>query len=514
MKDESIKIAFIPVALVLGAFALRLYAALVPGIIVPDGVVYIDTAKMILAGQWQKISEQGIYSTYPFFILLFQKVFSNWETAGRMVSVIFGSLAVLPFYYLAKRYFNMKITVIASLFFVINPRLVEYSSNVIREGIFWFFSITALWIANEGIMKKKWIFMVCSSFFVGLAALTRMEGVGLAMIIFFWICWHYWKERKLGMKKPLILLLVFVFSFPVLFCAPLIMLKVKRGKWEIGHLGSKISHVLKTSEKDASAAYKMSVEESDVVAKALSGNKYVYFLWKVIHKFFRSFHVLFILFFIIGITRRKIMPFGSNEIPFAIWWAVFFLISLLYVSKVYYLSTRHGMLMSIPATIWVSIGFIELGGLIEKYLAKFKPGWRHARNIMIYFFVLVCLIILPNTLSWSGYEKVEMKKAGIYLRKMGYSKDKIAIEPRLIRLGFYTDTNYIIIPPYITHSNLNEFLSFEHVSYLIVDERTIDGNIKGFMENLKEFNLEKVDLPELDTYKEYSFAVFKVEQQN
>lgn len=509
MKDLNNKRFLIPVALVLGAFALRLYAALVPGIIVPDGVVYIDTAKMILAGEWQKVSEQGIYSTYPFLIAIFQKIFADWETAGRMVSVVLGSLAVLPFYFLIKRIFDMRIAVIASLFFVINPRLVEYSSNVIREGAFWFFSITALWAAHEGICRKKWILMVCASFFVGIAALTRMEGIGLAVIIILWMCWYYWKERDLGIKKPLLLLLVFAFSFPVLFCTPLIILKGKRGQWEIGHLGSKIPYVLKQSEKDAAASYKMSVDESDAIAKFLSRNKYAYFLWKALHKFFRSFHVLFILFFIIGVTRRKIIPYDSREMLIIIWWAVFFLISLLYVSKIYYLSTRHGMLMSIPATLWVSIGFIELSDMAQKLFARFKPGLKYARNFMIYLFVLVCVIILPNTLSWSGYDKVEMKKAGIYLKKMGYLKGRIAVEPRLIRLGFYSNANYIVIPPYITHNNLNEFISSEHITYLVVDERTVENVIKGFKENTKAFNIEKLDLPELNDFKEYSIAVFK-----
>lgn len=511
MKNFNNKRFLIPVALVLGAFALRLYAALVPGIIVPDGVVYIDTAKMILAGEWQKVSEQGIYSAYPFLIVLFQKVFANWETAGRMVSVFFGSLAVLPFYFLIKRIFDMKIAVIASLFFVINPRLVEYSSNVIREGAFWFFSITALWAAHEGICRKKWALMACASFFVGIAALTRMEGIGLAAIIILWTGWYYWKERSPGIKKPLLLLLVFVFAFPVIFSAPLIILKARRGQWEIGHLGSKIPYVLKASEKDAAASYKMSVDESDSVAKFLSGNKYAYFLWKALHKFFRSFHVLFILFFIIGLTRRKIIPYGSREVPFIIWWAVFFLISLLYVSKIYYLSTRHGMLMSIPATLWVSIGFIEFNDMIERLVARSKPAWNYLHNGLVYLFIITCLIILPNTLSWSGYDKVEMKKAGIYLKKMGYSKEKIAVEPRLIRLGFYADADYIVIPPFVDHSVLDKFLRSEHISYLIVDERTIDGTIKGFKDNLKRFNIEKMDLPGLDTYKEYSIVVFKTQ---
>lgn len=56
---------------------------------------------------------------------------------------------------------------------------------------------------------------------------------------------------------------------------------------------------------------------------------------------------------------------------------------------------------------------------------------------------------------------------------------------------------------------MDEFLRSEHIDYLVVDERTVDGTIKGFKDNLKRFNIEKMVLPEFETYKEYSIVVFK-----
>ncbi|MBP7527844.1 MAG: glycosyltransferase family 39 protein [Syntrophorhabdaceae bacterium] len=512
MQYDRTRRAAIPMVLVLSAFVLRLYAALVPGIIVPDGVVYIGTAKMIIAGQWQKVPELGVYSTYPFFIILFQKVFPNWETAGRMVSVVFGSLAVLPFYLLMKRMFDLKIVLVASLFFVIDPRLVEYSSNVIREPVFWLFSLTALWSAWEGIVKKSWIFMVCASFFVGLAALTRMEGIALALVICLWLFWNYWKDKEFGTRRLLLFILVFLVSFPILFAIPLTVLKSKRGQWEIGHLGSKIPYILKTGYKNADAVFKQTLEESDAVSRIVARNKYAFFLWHALYKFFRPFHVLFILLFVIGITRRKVVSYGKKEVPIVIWWSVYCLVSVLYMSQIYYLSTRHGMQMSIPALIWVSIGFFELNDLVERYLAKVRPGWRYARKVTVYMLALICVIILPSTLSWSGYSKVEMKKAGIYLKGMGYSQKRFAIEPRLIRLGFYTEGDYVVIPPYVNHATLDTFLRVEGIRYLVVDEKTVEGTIKGFKDHLRTFNLERIELPEFNMYREYSIAVFKTKE--
>lgn len=166
------------------------------------------------------------------------------------------------------------------------------------------------------------------------------------------------------------------------------------------------------------------------------------------------------------------------------------------------------MLMSIPATLWVSIGFIELNDMIERLVARSKPAWNYVHNGLVYLFILTCLIILPNTLSWSGYDKIEMKNAGIYLKKMGYSKEKMAVEPRLIRLGFYAEADYVVIPPKMDHVKLNSFLKLENISYLVVDEMTVEKSIEGFKENLGSFNIEKTENPELDAYKEYSIVVY------
>ena len=495
----------IPVALVLGAFALRLYAALVPGIIVPDGVLYIDTAKMIMAGQWQQITERGIYSIYPLLIVVFQKVFTEWETAGRMVSVAFGSLAVLPFYFIIRRIFDVRIALVAASFFVISPRLVEYSSNVIREPVSWFFSLAALWVAEEAIHKRQWLLMVPAAFFVGLAAFTRMEGIVVAGIIILWIWWYCRKEKTFSRRTFLSLSLVFVISFPVLFFPPLLALKNRLGQWELGHIGSKIPRILKANSDGVAETFRKELNESDVVSRAVSDNKYALFLWQAVYKFLRSYHVLFIFLFIIGVTRRKVIPWESREVFVLIWWSAFFLVSLLYVSKIYYLSTRHGMLMSIPALVWVSIGFYELSDVIENTMRRFVFLQRYKGRLVVVTFVVICLIVLPKALTWSGYDKVEMKEAGVYLKKLGYSKKKIALESRLSRLGFYADADFFVIPEGVDHDDLEEFLLSNHIAYVVIDEKVAE---KSFGSGITA-GMTRIDTPELDTFKEYSFRLFK-----
>ena len=510
MMSEGAKGFVIPAALVVLAFILRLYAALVPGIIVPDGVVYIDTARMIEAGQWQRVSQEGIYSLYPFMIIAVHKVFADWEMAGRIISVIFGSLAVLPLYLLFKRMFDIRIAGIVALFFVISPKLVEFSSNVIREPAFWFFSLSALWLVWEGMDRSRWYYMPIASLFIAMSVMTRMEGIALVPVALLWMGWHMVKVKEPGPKKVLVYLVIFLVSFPVIGITPLYFLKSRLGRWEIGHLGSKAPQFLSSGNKDAEQAFRQSLGDADTITRLVSGNKYVFCVWEAIYKFLRSYHVLLVFLFLIGIVRRKIVPRDMvKETPVIIWCGIFLMVSLLYVSKTFYLSTRHGMLMSIPALLWVSIGFFELSDIIGRFLLKNRPAGVNTHKLAVILLAIISFIILPSTLTWSGYEKVEMKKAGIYLKQKGYSKKKIAVESRLIRLGFYAEADYAVVPPHLTNAGLKSFLSDNSIDYLVVDERTIETTLKGYREGFKSFNLEKVDLPEFNTYKEYSFQVLK-----
>ncbi len=505
---KEVIIAFV---LLFSAAVLRSCTALAPGIIVPDGITYINTAKMITAGRWQGIHDFGVFSLYPFLIVLFQRLFSDWEVAARFISILFGSLAVIPFYMIVRRFFDLKIAIVAAVFFVISPRLVEYSSNVLREPVFWFFSLAGLCCALEGLYRRQWWFMVLSAFFVGLSAFTRMEGLAVAIIIMSWIPCHYWMQKNMTVKRLLVFLFIFIFSFPVLFFSPLLFLKNRIGQWEFGHIGSKIPIILKAGNKKAEQTFQQNIDESDAITKALSSNSYLVFLWQAIYKFFRSFHVLFIVLFIIGIIRRKAITYRPEEVLLVLWWLVFFLVSLVYISRTYYLSTRHGMLMGLPALAWVSVGFFEFLDILKKKVAKYGSFKKWKDKLPITLLLLSCAIILPNTLSWSGSDKIEIKKAGIYLRERGYSKHKFAVEPRLARLAFYADAHFSTIDGNIESSEMAEFLRSKDADLLVVDKGTMGRPVKMFLQD-PQGSLEKIAVDEFERYEKYSFVLYRVKK--
>lgn len=504
--------ARIALALFLLAIAVRAYMIVTADVITPDGLMYIRIARLIGGGNWKAVYEDGFYSTYPFIILLFQTVFTNWETAGRVASAVLGSLAVLPFYFLLRRIFDARVAIVASVFFVLSPRLVQYSSDVLREPLFWCCSLTSLWAAWKSMEEKKWFYIVLASLFAGLAAFTRTEGVALLVIITLWMGWVLlYRERNF--KWCFSLFLIFLISFPVIFIGPLYLLKTKTGIWELGHVKTKIPSLLKTEDSalspDVEKGPPGAGEGGSPIARLLN-NRYVASLWETSYKYFRSFHPVLILFLFFGVVRRKVIPYSDKEVPFLMWSCVFLLLSLFYAFKVSYVSTRHGLLMGIPSFLWVSFGFWELSFRLERFAMKKRWNPMLSRHMVIWLLVLACLSILPKTLQSSDRGKMELKTGGIYLKNMGYSNETFAVEPRINRLTFYKGGEFINIPTGIDHSVLRPFLEAADARYLVVDERSIDESVRGFSSHTEALGLERIDLPVFRDYKEYSFTLYRI----
>ncbi len=467
--------------------------------------MYIHIARLIKSGNWIGVYDRGFYSLYPFTMIVFQKIFQDWEIAGRMASAFFGSLAVFPLFFMIRKMLNTKIAVITCIFFIVSPRIAEYSSDVLREPLFWLLALTALWAGWKGFSDRNWVFIVFSSLFTGLACFTRMEGVGLILILCSWSVWLLAYRRR-DIKRCLVLLIVFFMSFPLIFVGPLYFLKAKTGRWEMGHAVSKIPMLIKQDSKAMdSEGVKQSTEEK-------KKKNYLFFIWEAFYKYFRSFHPVLLFLFLFGIVRRKAIPYSRDEIPVLAWASIYFIISLLYAFKVSYVSTRHGLLVGIPSLVWVSAGFLELSAVVEKYVQKTRLKQSIARHAMVYLLIIVCVSVLPKTLLSSDRDKMEMKKAGVYLKSLGYSREKFAVESRINRLTFYCESQFVDIPSPADYAALNKFLKTEGVSYLVVDERTIGESITGFKENISSMNLEKINIPEFAEYKEYSFVLYRIKR--
>ncbi|MCX5811486.1 MAG: glycosyltransferase family 39 protein [Proteobacteria bacterium] len=505
-----------PVIAFIGTFAVRFYLVLFSNVITPDGILYIKTAKLIELGESKKLMEFTFIHLYPFLVLLVHKIIPDWELAGRMTSVLMGSLTVIPFFLLIKGIFNIRIAAVSSFFYAISPRLADYSSDVLREPTFWFFSMMALWLAWEGISRGSLLRMVLASISTGLSAFARIEGIAVFVLIFLWIIWYFWKLKP-DSKKLFLYLFVFIFTLPVLLLFFIFFFSERLGKWDFGFTMLKI-WLLLTSKSGESLELTTDIiqimpPEFPTFLELAKSHKYVIFLSDVILKLVKSINVVFAFLAIFGIFRRKNIAYNKNEILIAIWFVVFFVTAYLYISKVFYFSTRHGLLMGIPMLVWSGIGFLEIKHRIYLWFKKAYPFNFFTRNITIAFILAILIIILPKTLSPGGYDKRELKRAGVYLKSMGYSGVRFAGEPCLYRIAFYADSEY---SPFLSAKTTDELVGFmreNKADLLIFDENTNNVFYRNVQNKIDSSVFEKMNLPEFEKFREYKITVYRLKNR-
>ena len=511
----------LPILLFIGAVVVRLYLVFFSNVITPDGILYIKITKLIESGDWKKASEfsfggKSDIHLYLFLLSFFHKVIPDWELAGRMVSVLMGSLAVIPFFLLIKGIFDIRIAAISSLFYIISPRLADYSSDVLREPTFWFFSITALWLAWGGISRRSLPYLILSSFFTGLSIFTRIEGFSILAVIFLWIIWHYWK-RDSDYRRLLLSLLVFIIALPVLFSPFFILLRIKLGEWNFSYALTKISLLMMSGSKETLELTPNNIQGLPpvipVFLELAKSHRYIIFLSDVLLKLFKSLNVVFACLAIIGILGRRRIAYNRSEILIAIWFGVFFLTAFLYLSKIYYLSGRHGLLMGIPMLIWAGIGFLELEDRVSSWLKRIRPAHFLTKNTTAVLILLILIVVLPKTLSPGSCEKRELKEAGLYLKAKGYSGVVFAGEPRLYRIAFYADSEFDSLPFAQTIDELVGFMKKGNARFLILDEKTDNASYRNILNSLQPSVFEKVDLPALEKFREYSLSLYRLKDR-
>ncbi len=110
------------------------------------------------------------------------------EMAGVMVSLLAGTLILIPVFLVSKKIFGDKIGLASAFLVATHPFLIRLSTEVMRDSLFLFLVFSAIafavYAADCPGVSRKWYF---SGAFAGLAAMTRSEGSFFLAAIFIWV---------------------------------------------------------------------------------------------------------------------------------------------------------------------------------------------------------------------------------------------------------------------------------------------------------------------------------------
>jgi hypothetical protein len=156
----------------------------------PDGVLYIQWARVLEAGDLQRGTEGMGLNTYPVILMLLHRVGLDWELAGVVWGVVIASLVVLPLYGWVRRQFDDRVAATACLLYAVHPKTIEWSPEITRDPTFWFLLVLTLYLLWRAVTEIRLRWFVAAGPVLILALLTRFEGL---VLLFPLVLWSFWR---------------------------------------------------------------------------------------------------------------------------------------------------------------------------------------------------------------------------------------------------------------------------------------------------------------------------------
>jgi len=468
-------------------FALRLYAFLMAQGIAFDSAAYGFMARYFLKGDFIKGLSIPGHPLYPLLMSLFSLDSTHVEMAGRLLSLFFGTLTIIPLFYLVKEAIGQKEAIFSALFYSFHPYLVTYSGMLLTEATYWGFLILSVYFFWTGLKKEKVWRIALSGCFLGLAYLTRPEGLGYVLVYLIWIIVSGGLKKNWFRKLILIgvlTLTIFIFVIPYV-----IYIHQETGGWLISKKAVAVqSDLLKENPEQVDPS--IGIEQN----KPVSGDSKVLwithniiqFLPSVTYRYLRAYHFSLWLFLFFGLirVRRKMIDYEL----FIASLVLFHLVSL----STFLPSTIRFSIPVIPLSLlWAGTGLLEM----KRYLEKIKGA--NAEKVIFLFVVLVILTQLPQNLKPERSFRAEQKKVGLWL-KQNTPPDTI-IMSNSPQETFYADREFMMIPsgistpgnPGKSYKEIILYARAKGVRYILVNKNTHEMN-PGFIESIQPMDLKEI----------------------
>lgn len=420
----------IPAALALIALIVRVWALRFEPWVTVDGTEYIRFADALRRGQaFASIFPPG----YPALIALVRFVIEDRVLAAAGVSVVCGSLLVLPVWHLAREVAGPRWAVLAAALVALHPSLLEFSTLTMSESAF----LLAVYVAVA-------VAPLLSGAAAGAAFAIRPEGLLPALALF---------VRQLALPNPkrLVGASLLLGGFLIVAIPTWVWFHATLGEWT---LTPKISAFRVGGESwqeqekhfgaaDSSAAYGLDRLTADLPgalarypANAVAHGRSLLHLWPL----------PLLVVAILGLIRRR----GRESLP------------LLHLAAIPLLGLSEQ-----PRFVLVAIPALAILATIA--LARAAPGpQRLSLGGLVLAGAIWCAIALREdlVLPFDGYEEAH-KEAGLWLG--GASQPGDAVLDRKPYVAFYADRAYRVMPD-APYDSLIAFVQARDIRYLIVDE--------------------------------------------
>jgi 4-amino-4-deoxy-L-arabinose transferase-like glycosyltransferase len=177
-------------ALLLLAAGLRVWLLSHTEVAARDSIHFIRIAWQLEHEPWLHVLKHiEMHPGYPLLILLMSQPVAHFmqgpdtvlmQFSAQLVSVLAGTLLVVPTYYLGRELFNRTVGFWAAVLFQFLPASCRVLSDGLSEATFLLLAVTALYLAVRALRGGSPLLFGLCGLFGGLAYLTRPEGALVA----------------------------------------------------------------------------------------------------------------------------------------------------------------------------------------------------------------------------------------------------------------------------------------------------------------------------------------------
>jgi hypothetical protein len=169
---------------VLLSFLLRLFVVLrFEQVISPDGVEYVALARGLIAGHLREGLSTYWSPLYPLLVGISSLFFHDLEFAGRFVSVVAGSLLVIPSYRLIRGWYGERVALLGACLVSLHPLLIYYSTVLLTESTYTLLftcGVLAGWSALYGRQARAFL---RAGLTFGACYLLKPEAAGFLLLL-------------------------------------------------------------------------------------------------------------------------------------------------------------------------------------------------------------------------------------------------------------------------------------------------------------------------------------------
>lgn len=495
MRNNLIKEWQLLTGFVLLAFAIRLFLLRYEYVVTPDGVYYALLGKNLVSGNFREGLSTYWPPLYPFLVGMFSLIFQDLEFGGRLVSVLAGSLLVIPVYLWIRDSYGKEVTFLGMFFTVVYPSLIGYSTKLLTESTYTLLFMIGILTGWSALSKaKRGLFLLTGSVF-GACYLIRPEAIGYMglMIILTLIACPFHLQFKKVVVNTLILILGFIiFSLPYT-----LYLHQETGRWTISeklvHLGQGPGWFRLSEDGQSTLAdelYAGNRSAGDPVNGGLKSNspqlKTSNFSVNSIKRFIKKlkyqyevvipevFPPLVILLSGVGLFRTK---WSKERVKREIY-LMLFLISTVIGYAFTVQESRYLVPLSPILICWISKGIVESADwLVETAESIDKKGNLLIKNQPLIRFVLVMLVLLSlmpaitypmrsNKLE----QPFELKHASLWIKNHSDSSPVIMATSPVV--AFYAEGKHLYLPNE-EYSVVLEYARQKKVDYIVIDDQTV-----------------------------------------